>query len=397
MPETTVKNNRLFNRYFILIWFAFLALSLGQCMMNSTVTLYINHLGYPETLSGLAGLPYAVMAILARILGGSLCDRRGRRVVLVCAYLVFALSTWLFGMSTGAFALLLFRGLHGAGFSAAQTASNTVMVDVTPSKRRQLGVGIFYVATAVGFGVGNDIVERLSAGGDYGPVILVCTLMLAAGAVISLFCNYEKKPEFRPEVSQEEDPARGFRRYFEPKALPAGFIMFFMALGGISLSAYALLYAEKMQFTGGSLFFVVTAVVMFVFNLWQPWLLKRLGAKLLLFGTFFLYGLSVLLMGLTGSNILYFVAGVGFGIQQGVCWPVGIALAVEQVPYNRRGAANSTACAMTDIGAGVGTVLLGSLAAGVGYAMTFTILAAVMFCAAVLSLVLFRKRSGHGA
>lgn len=401
MPENMQANRqRLFNRYFVLVWFAALALSLGQSMMNSTVTLYMDHLGYPEKLSGLVGLPYALLAMLARILGGSLCDRRGRRLTLVCAYVVFALSVWFFGCSTGIFALMLFRGIHGAGFSVAQTASNTVMVDVTPSRHRQMGIGIFYVATAAAFGAGSAIVVGLSAKGDYSPVFLFCTLMLGAGALFSLLCNYEKKPGFRPAAVPTEpvEQARGFRRYFEPKALPAGFVMFFMSLGGISLSSYALLYAEKMHFYGASLFFLITAVVMFLFNLGQAWLVRRLGAKLVLFFTFFLFGLSVLLLALTGSNVFYFIAGFGFGILQGICWPVGISLAVEGIPYERRGAANSTACLMTDIGAGAGTVAFGSLATGLGYSLSFVLLAGAMFCAALLSLILFRrKREGNHA
>ncbi len=397
----------LFNRYFILIWLIAFSVNLCQSMMNSTVTLYMNHLGYPERLSGLVGLPYAILAMLVRIFSGGLCDRRGRRPVLVCACALFSLSVWFFGCSSGLAALLLFRGLHGAGFSMAQTANNTVLVDVTPERRRQMGIGIFYVGTAIAFGVGSAIVLGLSRGGNYSPVFLFCTLMLAAGAVLTLFCNYEKKSGFLSQqssapVSAEEKEAalavHGVRRFFEPKALPAGFIMLFMSFGGISLSSYVLLYAEKMQFPSAGLFFTITAVVMFVFNLGQAWLLKKLGPQLLLFLTFGLFALSMLLQGLMPESLLcYFGMGLGFGLLQGICWPVATALAVEGVPYHRRGAANSTACLMTDIGAGAGTVVFGSLVSAMGYSVSFVLLAAVLFFAAVLSVVLFRRKRGAAA
>ena len=401
MSEREANARRLFNRYFILIWFAALALNLGQSMMNSTVILYMNQLGYPEKLSGLVGIPYAILAMLARILGGGLCDRRGRRVVMVCAYALFALSIWLFGCSTGLFALMLFRGLHGAGFSVAQTASSTVMVDVMPESKRELGIGIFYVSTAAAFAVGSPIVLGLSGGTDYGPVFLFCTLVMAGGMILGLCSNYEKKEAFRPKdtPAAPEAEARGFRRYFEPKALPAGVIFLFMSFSGLSLSAFALLYAEKMGFQGASLFFTIAAVVMFVFNLAQAWLVRRLGAKLVLVLTFGLFGLSLLVQALTGSNVCYFFVGAAFGLLQGICWPVATALAVEKVPYHRRGAANSTACLMTDIGAGAGSAVFGSLISGIGYHNSFLILAAVLALAVILCLILFRDhgRESHGA
>ena len=390
-PLNTNKT-RLLNRYFILVWLVGLTLNLGQSMMNSTVTLYMNHLGYPEKLSGLVGLPYAIFAILTRLLGGNICDKQGRRVALVSAYVLFAVSVFLFGLSTGIFALMLFRGLHGAGFSVAQTASNTVMVDVTPEDKRQTGIGVFYISTAAAFAIGSPIVLGLSSKGNFSPVFLFCTIMLVLGGIFALCCNYEKKPGFQPKKEEIVDDAKCLRRFFEPKALPAGIVLFFMSFGGLSLSAFALLYAEKMGFHHASLFFTIAAVVMFAFNLAQAWLVKKLGAKLVLFLTFLIFGGTVLLQALTGSNITYFIMGFGFGVLQGICWPVATSLAVEGIPYNRRGAANSTACLMTDIGAGGGSVVFGAMITALDYPLSFSLLSIFLFLGALLCLVMFRKK-----
>ena len=89
----TKANTRLFNRYFILVWLVSLTVTMGQSMMNSTSALYIDHLGYPETLSGLANLFFSVMAVLARLLGGYICDKKSRRLVMICACAIFSRST----------------------------------------------------------------------------------------------------------------------------------------------------------------------------------------------------------------------------------------------------------------------------------------------------------------
>ncbi len=391
----TKANTRLFNRYFILVWLVSLTVTMGQSMMNSTSALYIDHLGYPETLSGLANLFFSVMAVLARLLGGYVCDKKSRRLVMICACAIFSLSVFLFGCCTGVLGLMLFRSLHGVGFSAGNTATNTVAVDVTPIHKRKEGLGIFFVAVAGAFALGSPIVLGLSAGGSYMPVFITCAAFLALGTVLSIFCNYEKNPAFRQNKEEPNDTARGFRRYFEPKAIPAGLILLMLALGSIGTVCYALLYAEKMSFSNAGLFFSIAAVLMLVCNLSQAWLVKKLGTKTVLCLAFGAFALTLFLQALTGSRLVYFMMGAGFGIQQGICWPVGIDIAVDGVPYARRGAANSTACLMTDIGAGVGGMIFGSVIAAAGYPITFFLLGLTQVGGVVLSLVLIRKKRSN--
>lgn len=405
MNETQLQNSpreeRLFNRYFVTVWLITLCTYFGHCMMNSTLNLYISHLGYDASVNGLVGIPYAILAVTGRIVGGYVCDRRSRRLILACGTLLFAVGVWCFGCSSAVWALLLFRGLHGGGYGLAYTAMTTANVDVTPEKKCKEGLGIFFLANAIAYGASGSIILALSGGGkgDFTPAFAVISGLLGLGFLLTLLvCDYEKKPFYR-QKKQESAPApeKGLKRIFEPSALFPGLVLLFLVAGATGISYYALLYANTMDFGNAGLYFTIAAPIMAVCNLSQARLVRRFGHLPLLLATFGLISVTLILQAATHSALVFFLQAAAFGIQQGFGWPVIFALAMEHAPYNRRGAASSTACIMVDIGAGVGGVIYGQAVACWGYSALYVVLAATQIIGLLLSLVLvYRNRRKRG-
>ncbi len=387
---------RLFNRYFITVWFATLFIYFGHCMMNSTLTLYVKHLGYNASVNGLVGIPYAILAVTGRIVGGYVCDKKSRRLVLACGCLLFSLSVWCFGQSTAVWALMLFRGCHGGGYGLAYTAMSTANVDVTPEKKRREGIGIFFVANAIAFAASGSIVLALSRGGSFTPAFGVISGLLGLGFLIALIlCNYEKKPFYQAKkaASAVAVPEKGLRRYFEPSALVPGLVLLCLVAGATGASYYALTYASDMGFSNAGLYFTIAAVIMAICNLSQARLVRRFGPLPLLVITFSFLALTLILQAITQSPVVYFLQGAAFGVQQGFGWPVAFSLAMEQAPYNRRGAASSTTCMMVDIGAGIGGVVYGQAITHIGYNAFYFALAGTQLAGLLIALIVVRRRS----
>ena len=161
---------KLFNRYFILIWFSMLCLMLIQNLMCSGIPLFFASRGFSTSFAGLLGLPFALFGILARTTGGYLMDRFGRRVIMILGPLLMGIASLLFLLLPFAPLMLLFRGLHGAGFSIGQAGSSTATIDVTPQEKSSLGVGIFWVSTALAIAVAGWLIEILGSGGTYDRI-----------------------------------------------------------------------------------------------------------------------------------------------------------------------------------------------------------------------------------
>lgn len=390
MPTTA--SSRLLNRYFILVWIVALTLNLTQNMLNNAVALYVTSLGMSTGFAGLLGIPYAIAAIAMRFIGGSWIDRHSRRSLMITGCVAFALSAVLFGAIPAAWALLLFRGVHGFSYSSGQLAASTANVDVTPPDRRNLGIGIFWVSSAVSLGCAGYIVTSLTSGGSYWPLFLTCGLISLIGGAVAMCCSYEKKTRGADtKASAAPSAYRGLLRYIEPKAFRPAMLMFMEAVGISCVALYLLVFAREMEYDNAGLALVMATLGMAVGNLSSDRLVHKLGARNTLIVTFLVSALGFSLMVLVRHYATYLAGGVVYGFLQGVCLPVFSALAVKDMPAERRGVAGGTVYCMLDLGMGIGTAMWGVVIGAFGFTVCFLSASAVLLAAVLLTYLFYRK------
>ena len=156
---------KLFNRYYLCVWFGSLCLLLVHNMLNNALPLYLASIGFSTSFSGLIGVPFAILGIIGRLVGGYLADSRSRRLVMVSGTALIGVSAFLFGLVPAAALMLLLRGVQGMGFASGNAAFATASVDVTPPEKSNLGVGIFWAAMAVRYLVSHlGITAMLTTG-----------------------------------------------------------------------------------------------------------------------------------------------------------------------------------------------------------------------------------------
>ena len=63
-------------------------------------------------------------------------DRFGRRVIMILGPLLMGIASPALPAPPLCPLMLLFRGLHGAGFSIGQAGSSTATIDVTPQEKK---------------------------------------------------------------------------------------------------------------------------------------------------------------------------------------------------------------------------------------------------------------------
>lgn len=376
---------KLFNRYFILIWFGALCLLLIHNTMCAAIPLYLEALGFSTSFSGLLGIPFAILGILSRILGGCLMDRFSRRLAMIVGILLMGMASLFFGLFPSAILMILFRGLHGAGFSLGQTAFSTANVDVTPKDKGSLGIGIFWISTALSLACTGYIIQSLSHDGDYGHVFLFCFFVGLLGIVLSFFCTYEKKYS-GGQCAAPGEKGRGMRLFFEPAAFKPAVIEFFVMLGVACCNIFILTFAASQGYNHASAFLLIAAITMAVSNLTADKLIRCFGARNVLGFTMAISGMLIALIALVPCEATYCLGGIGFGMSQGFSFPVLTVLTVEGVPHNRLGTANSTMLMTGDIGMGIGTFLWGAVIDSAGYLTAYTLSG---FCILLSGLITF--------
>jgi MFS family permease len=393
LSNSSASSAKLFTKCFVLVWFSALGLNLCQNILNNAISLYVTSIGFSTGFAGSLGIPYAICAIVMRFLGGNWVDRHSRRSLLAFGCFAFGISALLFGLIPSAVALLLFRAIHGFSFSAGQLASSTINVDVTPKEKSTLGIGIFWVSSAISIGCAGYAVTALTSGGSYQPMFWACAISAIVGGVLALLCDYEKK---QPVASVEKaPPAASARerilRFVEPSAAKPAILMFMMA-GSIScVSMYMLLFAQTVGYSNAGLALVFATIGMAIGNLSSDGLMRGIGARNTLLFSFALCAVGFVAMAEIHSMATYLLGGTVYGFLQGICMPVLYSLAVDKMPANRRGVAGGTVYCMLDLGVGAGSYIWGVVIGIGGFAVTFDAAAAVLVAAIVLTFVFYPR------
>lgn len=120
----------------------------GYGIVVPTVPLRASELS--SALLGLVFAAYPLLHLIATLPLGLLCDRWGRKPVLVLGMLMLALSSFFFSLSSSFLQLFVSRGIQGMAAASTWVASLALLTDLTPSSRRGRTLG--WVTASMGLG-----------------------------------------------------------------------------------------------------------------------------------------------------------------------------------------------------------------------------------------------------
>ena len=322
------------------------------------------------------------------------------------------------------------RVLQGIGFSAATTASATAASDVLPLSRLGEGIGYYGLGQALAMSIGPALALFLVNTDPAENLYLGMSAMAALAVLFTLLCRYEKNPSRLPETSSyrqriergsgADDAAGGepagsagsaesakpaepaapakkegfLKSFFEPRAVPGmlpmlalspafGFGIFFMGLYGTSLG-----------YANAGLFYTVSAFAMIAVRLVSKAFMDRVAPIRIMAATVLcgLLGFAMVFLG-GQSELLFYAAGIPYGLCLGVAIPLNQSVAVKNTPAERWGAANAIYLLASDIGIGVASAVWGVVNDAAGFSVTII---CAMCCVAVSLVVAWFAYPGHG-
>lgn len=417
--------------------------------LNSGTSVYLDHLGQGATLAGVLAAVFSASAGVARLACGPIIDNIGRvKVMLVGTALLFV-GTVLPVLASGTAAFTVARILQGVGFSAATTASATAASDVLPLSRLGEGIGYYGLGQALAMSVGPALALFLVNTDPAENLYLGLSAMAALSFLFTLLCRYEKNPRRLPETSAYrqrfmaqraqadgagaaadgaaaneaaaneaaasaekatvaagtagEDGSTGaqpvkkesfIRSFFEPRALPGmlpmlvlspafGFGIFFMGLYGTSLG-----------YANAGLFYTVSAVAMIAVRLTSKAFMDKVAPFKIMACTV-ACGLVAFVMVYFGgtSELLFYAAGIPYGVCLGIAIPLNQSVAVKNTPAERWGAANALYLLASDVGIGAASAIWGVVNDVAGFSTTIV---CAMCCIALSLVVAWFAYPGHG-
>jgi len=369
---------RLWTKSFILMTLGSLFLFIGFYMLY--LPLFIKQMGGNETQVGLAMGAFMLAAVIFRPFVGVLLDRFGRRPFIVWGLILFTVAMYMYDWIGGIAVLMGLRILHGISWAVSTTGILTAITDIIPANRRGEGMGWFgtsmTLAMAIGPLFGIWVAQNLS----YHHLFLFAVGLSAAALLLTLGINIP----FRPQSGASRI------ELFEKSVLPVTASVFFLFIAYGGITTFVPLFANSIKVNSG-MFFLVYAATLVLSRPIAGKLSDRYGEKFVIvpalmitISALFVLGLSTGLVGVLVSAVLY---GIGFGAAQPALQSVTIRLAHP----DRMGVANASFATATDLGIGLGAIMLGWVSQHASYQALFTV-SAVSVAVSLLLFVFFVKR-----
>ncbi|WP_410870797.1 MFS transporter [Nocardia sp. A7] len=360
---------------------------------------------------------FAVGALL--IAFGTIGDRYGRKRLLMIGAAMFGLGSVGAAFATSPELLIAFRVLMGvAGATLLPSALAVLGTLFTDPRRRAQAIGIFAATFAAGFAIGPIVAGQLLSHFWWGSVLLInvpvvlvflasapillgevrasggvsvdvaSVLTSASGLLLSMYAVKYVAAEgistgslvlgsvgvvllaaFGHRQRRIDNPLVDFTLFGNP-VFTIAIITGFLPLAAWSATAYlAATYLQSvldMSIADAALLAVPGALVLTVAAVVTPAVVARVGYSAALVTAHFTIaaGLLLLLPTGTGAGIGWYIAATAVaGIGYGISFSVVADIAVAAVPAERAGSAAALAETGNELGNALGIALFGSLAA----------------------------------
>jgi MFS family permease len=373
--------SKIWSRDFLLLFLSALLSWASFYFLLPTLPVYISQrLGGSPAEVGMIFNGLTVTAIMARLLTGFAVERWGRRSVYWISLLAFTAVAFSYHLASSLLVMAAIRLLHGVPFGSASTTNNTVAADLAPPERRGEAMGSFAMASTLAMAIGPALALAIVGEGQFSLLFTVCGVLGLAALALAVAVRY-------PQVRNAQ--ARfSLAGLFERRVgwLAAATTLAMFGYGGIVtfITVYALQYGIPRP----GMFFTVLALGLVVSRVMGGRIFDRTGPRAPILAGLGTMVVALLLLGARPGPSSYLAAAALFGLGQGAITSSALAMGVNSVPAERRGAANATVMSAMDLGIGGGASILGMVAQAQGsYAAMFLVAAGVLVVPVALFLV----------
>lgn len=382
-----ISKPRLWTKNFILIMLVNLLVFVSFHMLLPSMPVYVQYLGATEDIVGLVMGIFTVTAVGLRPFVGRALDTKGRKVVYFFGLIIIILSILAYGFVPSVALLLVLRLTHGIGWGAATTAAGTIATDVIPKQRLGEGMGFYGLTSVISMAIAPAIGLQIIKSWGFTNLFYTSTLLAILGAIAALFIKYYRVYPPQAEKSGEK-PA-----LFEKTAYKPAVIVFFIALTYGAVVTFIALYAGQFKIENIGIFFTAYALTLLVSRPFFGKMADKKGFDCVMIPGIICVGLTMIILFFAQNLYFFIAAAICYGIGFGAVQPSLQAMAVFNIPPQRRGAANGTFMSGFDLGIGIGSMLWGFIAKFTGYSTMYLLAVIPVIIAFFLYLFMSKKKA----
>lgn len=364
---TTPTIRKILTRDFILGSCAQFTFILVFYMLVPTLPIYLAGSGADETEIGVLIGIFFVAALGFRPVVGKALERIPEKTFMITGALLFALTSFAYLLAPPFWPFLVNRVVQGIALALFHTASYTLIANISPKSHWGQSFSYFLLAANLSLAVAPPVGIFLVNHFGFNVLFLVCS-----GASLCCLGIAVKLGSTR---TAPMDHSSGRRTLFlDPKAVPPSVISFFNMIIWGALTAFFPLYAVSHGVADPGLFFTAVAIMLL--------LCRGFGGRILdlyskekvappLIGT---YIVSMAILAFSTNLPMFILVAVIFGIGNALLTPLVMAYALDR-SGGAPGPVVGIYTAISDLGLGLGPVIMGIVVRFGGYSFMFLCLA----------------------
>jgi MFS family permease len=366
-----MTTQKILTRDFILSFFAQFSFSFVFSILIPTIPIYLSNMEAKEAEIGVLVGALSVSSLVLRPLVGRALLRISEKNFMIAGALCYTLSSLAYLVAPPFWPLLAVRLFQGIGLAFFSTASFTLVANITPEAHRGQIISYFYLSINFGFALapyfGMLLINQFNSPFNFYAIFLIC----AGLSLCCLFITIKLKKMPTPPLS---NPTSQKQPLLSREALPPAFIAFMITINWGALTAFFPLYALSQGVDNPGLFFAAfAATLIFVRSLGGKILDVYPREKIILPCLFNLI-LSTVILAFSTTLMMFILVAVIWGMGTGLLYPALLVYTIDRAGSSR-GPAMGTFTALTDLGAGMGSVIMGIILQLTNYPIMFLCLA----------------------
>lgn len=300
-------------------------------------------------------------AVILRPLAGRIGDRYGRKVLVVSGAATVGVSMLGYALADSLALLIGARIVTGLGEAAFFVGAATMITDLAPVERRGEAISYWSVAVYSGFAFGPAIGETVQRQFGYTTLWFLAAALGFASALLGCFTRDVARV-------RHEGPAQPL---INRRALGPGTVLFAGLVATAAFGAFVPLYGEDVGIDDVAVVFVVFGLLVLAIRVFGARLPDILGGARA--GTVALVatGLGMLVMAVFGSAVGLMAGVVIFAVGSAFMYPAMLLMALEGSTEQDRGSAVGTISSCFDLSQGIGSLVVGGVAALTSYRGAF--------------------------
>jgi len=359
---------RIFTRNFILGFFSqFVFISVFYILIP-TLPIYLLRSGSGEVEIGVLIGVFFVSALALRPFVGRALLRIPEKNFMIAGAILFALTSVAYLWAPPFWPLFIVRAFQGVGLAFFHTASFTLIANISPEDHLGQSLSYFFLAPNISLALipslGMFLINRFS----FNFLFLTCLGLSLFALLITLNLNT------KPMVPLEKRP-RQKDRLLSWKAIPPSIVNFLNFIMWGALTAFFPLYALNHGDTNSGVFFSVIAIMFFLGRAFGGKILDLYSRDSVIPLLLVLTLISMVILAFSKNLTMFIAVAIIWGIGNALLTPAILAYVLDRVGPSR-GPGIGMYLLLSDLGLGLGPVMMGIVIRLSNYPTMFLSLAA---------------------